>query len=67
MANHYEAQRKAFDSLHKAAQSLAETLGVGMPHLDSGGTTRLKAEGTVGVLGAKVPLLTSASDSRFKA
>jgi len=54
MANQYEGQRKAFDSLHKAALSLAESLGRSMPHLDSGGTTRLRAEGTVGVLGGKV-------------
>jgi hypothetical protein len=56
MANQYEAQRKAFDSLHKSALSLAETLGKKMPELEMGGTTRLKAEGTVGVLGGKVQL-----------
>ena len=52
MAAEYEAQRKAFDSLQKLTASLAETLGLDMPVLESTSLTRLK--GSVKVISTNV-------------
>ena len=57
MAAHYESQRKALDSLQKAATSLAETLDRKLPVLQSAGTTRLKDTGLVGVITGRVCFL----------
>ena len=52
MAAEYETQRKAFDSLQKLTASLAETLGLDMPVLESTSLTRLK--GSVKVISTNV-------------
>lgn len=51
MADKYESQRKAFDSLQKALAALGETLDKQLPALETSSTTRMKGGGVVVVAG----------------